>query len=103
MQRTMTTTTPSEPEEAPRRSEAGILLEALKELPSEHAEVVALAFFGELSHAEIAAQLGLSKETVNGRMRLGLEKLQRGFKGPVPERQAAQATPETASSSRGQM
>jgi len=73
------TTTPRAPEEAPPRSEAAILLEALKELPAEHAEVVALAFFGELSHAEIAAQLGLSKETVNGRMRLGLEKLQRDF------------------------
>lgn len=98
-----TRTTPRATEEAPTRSEAGILLEALKELPSEHAEVVALAYFGELSHAEIAAQLGLSKETVNGRMRLGLEKLQRNYKRPVPERQAAQATAETASSNRGQM
>ena len=99
----LTRTTPRAPDEAPPRSEAGILLEALKELPSEHAEVVALAFFGELSHTEIAAQLGLSKETVNGRMRLGLEKLQRNYKRPVPERQAAQATAETASSNRGQM
>ena len=99
-----TTERPEAPEEAPPRSEAGILLEALKELPAAHAEVVALAFFGELSHAEIAARLGLSRETVNGRMRLGLEKLQRNFKRPVvPEGQAAQATPETASSNRGQM
>lgn len=39
----LTRTTPRAPEEAPLRSEAGILLEALKELTSEHAEVVALA------------------------------------------------------------
>ena len=94
---------PQAPEATPPRSEAGILLEALKGLPTEHAEVVALAFFGELSHAEIAAQLGLSKETVNGRMRLGLEKLRRDFEAPAPGRQAAQATAETACSSRGQM
>lgn len=80
-----TATAPTAPKESPPRSEAGILLEALRGLPTEHAEVVALAFFGELSHTEIAAHLGLSKDTVNGRMRLGLEKLQRDFEGNEPD------------------
>lgn len=34
-----------------------------------------LAFYGGLSHTEIAAQLGLPAGTVKGRMRLGLHKL----------------------------
>lgn len=40
-------------------------------------QVIALAYFGELSHSEIASQLGLPAGTVKGRMRLGLEKLRR--------------------------
>jgi RNA polymerase sigma-70 factor, ECF subfamily len=36
-----------------------------------------LAFYGELSHSEIAAHLDLPAGTVKGRMRLGLEKLRR--------------------------
>jgi RNA polymerase sigma-70 factor (ECF subfamily) len=37
--------------------------------------VIALAFYRQLSHTEIAAQLHLPTGTVKGRMRLGLEKL----------------------------
>jgi RNA polymerase sigma-70 factor (ECF subfamily) len=37
--------------------------------------VIALAFFGELNHTEIAALLDLPPGVVKGRMRLGLEKL----------------------------
>jgi RNA polymerase sigma-70 factor (ECF subfamily) len=37
--------------------------------------VITLAFYGQLSHTEIANQLGLASGTVKGRMRLGLEKL----------------------------
>ena len=40
-------------------------------------QVIALAFFGELSHSEIAALLDLPSGTVRGRMRLGLEKLRK--------------------------
>lgn len=51
----------------------------LAQLPEAQAEVIALAFFGELTHAEIASQLSLPPGTVKGRMRLGLEKLRRGM------------------------
>lgn len=59
------------------RSETDAMLASLRELPAAQAEVIALAFFGELSHSEIAAQLDLPPGTVKGRMRLGLEKLRR--------------------------
>jgi len=59
------------------RSESDALLVSLSELPEAQAEVIALAFFGELSHSEIATQLDLPSGTVKGRMRLGLEKLRK--------------------------
>ncbi len=57
------------------RSEAAALRASLKELPDPQAEVIVLAFYGQLSHSEIAAALALPRGTVKGRMRLGLEKL----------------------------
>jgi RNA polymerase sigma-70 factor (ECF subfamily) len=53
------------------------MLESLRLLPPAQAEVVLLAFYGEMSHSEIATRLGLPRGTVKGRMRLGLEKLRR--------------------------
>jgi RNA polymerase sigma-70 factor (ECF subfamily) len=48
--------------------------------------VIVLAFYGQLSHTEIAAQLGLPTGTVKGRMRLGLQKLRAdiGLVGATP-------------------
>lgn len=57
------------------RDEAASLRDALARLPAAQAEVIGLAFFGELSHSEISEQLALPLGTVKGRMRLGLEKL----------------------------
>jgi RNA polymerase sigma-70 factor, ECF subfamily len=65
------------------RSETDAMLLSLRELPAAQAEVIALAFFGELSHSEIAAQLELPSGTVKGRMRLGLEKLRRQMDVPA--------------------
>ena len=62
-------------EAAVRRDEALRLQEALARLPDAQAEVITLAYYGQLSHTEIAAQLGLPTGTVKGRMRLGLNKL----------------------------
>ena len=44
-------------------------------LPEAQREVITLAYYGELTHSEIAAQLDLPPGTVKGRMRLGLQKL----------------------------
>ena len=59
------------------RSEGDALRASLRQLPDAQAEVITLAFFGELTHAEIAAQLALPEGTIKGRMRLGLKKLRR--------------------------
>jgi RNA polymerase sigma-70 factor (ECF subfamily) len=59
------------------RSETDALLASLQKLPDAQVEVIALAYFGELSHFEIATQLDLPPGTVKGRMRLGLEKLRK--------------------------
>ena len=57
------------------REEAARLRGALAHLPATQRDVIAFAFFGELSAPEIAAELSLPLGTVKGRMRLGLNKL----------------------------
>ena len=56
-------------------SDADTMRASLERLPGAQAEVIALAFYGELTHTEIAQRLSLPEGTVKGRMRLGLEKL----------------------------
>lgn len=62
-------------DEAVAHDDAARLREALTRIPAAQREVIALAFFGQLSHAEIAERLGLPAGTVKGRMRLGLGKM----------------------------
>ena len=59
------------------RGEREAIEEFLERLPKAEAEVIALAYFGRLTPVEIAMQLGLSEERVDGRMRLGLRRLHR--------------------------
>lgn len=61
--------------DAAGRAQAKDLLGLLSQLPEAQRDVIVLAFYGELSHQEIAACLGLPAGTVKGRMRLGLQKL----------------------------
>jgi RNA polymerase sigma-70 factor (ECF subfamily) len=62
-------------ETAVRRDGAQRLQASLALLPDAQAEVITLAYYGQLSHTEIAAHLGLPAGTIKGRMRLGLQKL----------------------------
>jgi RNA polymerase sigma-70 factor (ECF subfamily) len=57
------------------REDAVRLRASLSLLPETQQEVIALAFYGELSHREIATRLGVPQGTIKGRMRLGLQKL----------------------------
>ncbi len=57
--------------EADRRELAGLLAQ----LPCEQREVIELAYFAGLTHAEMTQRLGLPLGTIKGRIRLALEKL----------------------------
>jgi RNA polymerase sigma-70 factor (ECF subfamily) len=57
------------------RADAEHLHALLRRLPEVQREVIVLAYYGELTHAEIAVELDLPPGTVKGRMRLGLQKL----------------------------
>lgn len=65
------------PGDAERHDRAHTLQVALRELPAAQSEVIALAFFDNLSHDEIASRLSLPPGTVKGRIRLGLGRLRR--------------------------
>ncbi len=65
----------SPPDATVAQEDAEALMASLSRLPCAQAEVIALAFFGQLSHTEIARVLSLPPGTVKGRMRLGLHKL----------------------------
>ena len=61
--------------EVERRDEAGRVRGALGELPADQRQVIELAYFGGLTHSQIAEMLDLPPGTVKGRMRLGLTKM----------------------------
>jgi RNA polymerase sigma-70 factor, ECF subfamily len=61
--------------EVERREESRRVRGALDELPADQRQVIELAYFGGLSHSQIAEMLDLPPGTVKGRMRLGLNKL----------------------------
>jgi RNA polymerase sigma-70 factor (ECF subfamily) len=61
--------------EVQQREQAGEIQAALQALPPEQRHVIELAYFGGLTHTQIAAHLELPVGTIKGRMRLGLTKL----------------------------
>jgi len=62
-------------EQVVARAQARDLRNLLARLPDVQREVITLAFYGQLTHSEIAAHLDLPPGTVKGRMRLGLQRL----------------------------
>jgi RNA polymerase sigma-70 factor (ECF subfamily) len=61
--------------EALRHDAAREVRGVLRELPADQLQVVKLAYFGGLTHSEIADVLGMPLGTVKGRMRLAMEKM----------------------------
>jgi RNA polymerase sigma factor (sigma-70 family) len=64
--------------------EATRVRDALALLPSEQREAIELAYFGGLTHQEIAERTGAALGTVKGRMRLGLHKLRAALTDILP-------------------
>jgi len=59
--------------------ERALVLSLIAELPSGQKEAVFLAYFGGMTHAEIAEWADTPLGTVKGRIRLGLDKLRAGL------------------------
>ena len=62
------------------QQETKILGDALKELPPAQRELIDKAYFGDLTHSEIAAETGLPLGTIKSRIRLALERLRHSMK-----------------------
>lgn len=56
------------------------LEEALVQLPQKQRELIERAYFGDLSHSEIAEETGLPLGTIKSRIRLALERLRHTLK-----------------------
>ena len=75
------------PEESPDQAETMALQQeterlgrALRQLPEKQRVLVERAYFGDLSHSEIAEETGLPLGTIKSRIRLALERLRHEMK-----------------------
>lgn len=62
------------------QQESEKLAKALAELPEKQRELIERAYFGDLSHSEIAEETGLPLGTIKSRIRLALERLRHEMK-----------------------
>lgn len=62
------------------QQESDHLRRALAGLPDAQRELIERAYFGDLSHSEIAAETGLPLGTIKSRIRLALERLRHAMK-----------------------
>lgn len=69
-------------EEIEQRDEARSLRSAVDSLPPDQRRAIDLAYFGGLTHTEIATSLDLPLGTVKGRVRLALDKLRPSCEPP---------------------
>lgn len=67
----------------PAAPERALALSLIGELPAAQKEAVFLAYFGDMTHSEIAAHTDAPLGTIKGRIRLGLERLRPGFEEPA--------------------
>ncbi len=55
------------------------LRRAIADLPQEQADIVRMAYFGDMVHTTIAAQTGIALGTVKSRLRLAMKRLRRAL------------------------
>ena len=60
--------------------ETARLVAAMAELPEKQRALIQRAFYGELSHSEIAAETGLPLGTIKSRIRLALDRLRQNLR-----------------------
>ncbi len=66
---------PDQEEAMALQQESEKLGEAIAALPAKQRDLIQRAYFGELSHSEIAAETGLPLGTIKSRIRLALDRL----------------------------
>ena len=69
----------------PADPERALALSLIGELPAPQKEAVFLAYFGDMTHSEIAAHAGAPLGTIKGRIRLGLERMRPGLENSSRE------------------
>lgn len=62
------------------QQESARLTQELAKLPEKQRQLIEAAYFGDLSHSEIAAKTGLPLGTIKSRIRLALERLRHAMK-----------------------
>ena len=62
------------------QQETNLLTQAMLALPSQQRDLIKKAYFGDLSHSEIATETGLPLGTIKSRLRLALSKLRQTMK-----------------------
>ena len=62
------------------QQETDKLAKAIAELPDKQRKLIEKAYFGDLSHSEIAEETGLPLGTIKSRIRLALERLRHAMK-----------------------
>ena len=62
------------------QQETNLLTQAMLALPSQQRDLIKKAYFGDLSHSEIAVETGLPLGTIKSRLRLALSKLRQTMK-----------------------
>lgn len=62
------------------QQESKILAQAIETLPEKQRMLIQKAYFGDLSHSEIAAETGLPLGTIKSRIRLALDRLRHAMK-----------------------
>ena len=62
------------------QQESEKLRQAITDLPDAQKELIERAYFGDLSHSEIAAETGLPLGTIKSRIRLALDRLRHAMK-----------------------
>ncbi|MEY2516169.1 MAG: hypothetical protein QOJ89_3527 [bacterium] len=76
--------------------ERATVLALIAELPGPQKEAVFLAYFGGMTHAEIADWAGAPIGTIKGRIRLGVQKLRAGLEEAGETQRSEQSAPRPA-------